>query len=191
MSTKVEKQTKKKDKVDKNNKSTKDKSTKPSDKPMYIMCPRCEINYIISSDEYCTVCKADMGLVDRSILLPDPEEIGEEKLCPNCNVTYLAEDEEICFLCAKEQGGKFVARATEVEAWDKDIEEPDVSEDLDDISLTDLEEKEALDDEDLDLSEDDFDYIDPEEIDDMDDYVGDDEDDEYYNDDDEDDDDDI
>ena len=72
---------------------------KEEKKQAYILCPRCELNYIVSKDKYCTVCKAEMGLLDPSILLPDDEEAGFEKLCPVCQVNYIGEDEEICFLC--------------------------------------------------------------------------------------------
>ena len=46
---------------------------KEDKKPAYILCPRCELNYIDVKEKYCTVCKAEMGLVDPSILLPDDE----------------------------------------------------------------------------------------------------------------------
>lgn len=76
---------------------------KEDKKQAYILCPRCELNYIKSKDKYCTVCKAEMGLLDPSILLPDEEEAGIEKLCPVCQVNYIGEDEDICFLCQKER----------------------------------------------------------------------------------------
>ena len=44
---------------------------KEEKKPIYILCPRCELNYINKKDKYCNVCKAELGLVDPSILLPD------------------------------------------------------------------------------------------------------------------------
>lgn len=75
---------------------------KEEKKQPYILCPRCELNYIKPKEKYCTVCKAEMGLVDPSILLPDEEEAGLEKLCPVCHVNYIGEDEKICFICQKE-----------------------------------------------------------------------------------------
>ena len=48
----------------------------------YILCPRCELNYIEESEEYCTVCKAEMGLIDPGILIPEEEVESSEKLCP-------------------------------------------------------------------------------------------------------------
>ena len=44
-------------------------------KPKYILCPRCELNYIEESEGYCKVCKAAMGLLDPSILIPEEEEL--------------------------------------------------------------------------------------------------------------------
>lgn len=90
---------------------------KDEKKPAYILCPRCELNYIKAKDKYCTVCKAEMGLVDRSVLLPDDDEAGE-KLCPICQVNYLGEDEEICFLCQKERDEKRAAEEKEKEEWE-------------------------------------------------------------------------
>ena len=69
----------------------------------YILCPRCELNYIEEGEEYCTVCKAELGLIDSSILIPEEEVESSEKLCPICKVNYIADDEDVCFMCAKER----------------------------------------------------------------------------------------
>ena len=151
---------------------------KEDKKPVYILCPRCELNYIKSKDKYCTVCKAEMGLVDPSILLPDDEEAGLEKLCPVCHVNYIGEEEEICFLCLKER--------EEREAADSKNEWDEIEHDSDGIStpvgILPLEDESLLSDEDSEEEEesehetvDDFEYP---EIDDDEDYY--DEDDEDY-----------
>jgi hypothetical protein len=132
----------------------------------YIICPRCEINYINKVDQYCNVCKAEMGLVDRSILMPDFDELGEDKLCPICNINYIAEDEEICFLCAKDKSEKAVSIETE-EDWSKDITDTDavVEEELE-ISLTDLEEQEDKEEDTDEIKNiDDFEYVNPDDFD--------------------------
>ena len=141
---------------------------KEEKKQAYILCPRCEINYIVSKDKYCTVCKAELGLLDPSILLPDDEEAGFEKLCPVCQVNYIGEDEEICFLCQKEREEREAAEHKS--EWD----ELDRDDDLDDpIGIIPLEEdtllssddeQEEEDDSEPD-KEDDFDYPDFEEED--------------------------
>ncbi len=79
---------------------------KKESKPIYIVCPRCELNYIIKKDKLCPVCKAEMGLIDPSILIPDDDEDIVEKLCPVCGNNYIHEDEERCFTCQKEQDEK-------------------------------------------------------------------------------------
>lgn len=97
---------------------------KEEKKQPYILCPRCELNYIKAKDKYCTVCKVEMGLADPGILLPDEEEAGYEKLCPVCHVNYIGEDEEICFLCQKEREERAAEEAkNEWDALDSDEED--------------------------------------------------------------------
>lgn len=94
-------------------------------RPVYIICPRCELNYITKKDKLCTVCKAEMGLLDKTILIPDEEET--EKICPICKVNVLGEDEEICFVCQKET----VKDESEAKSWltdEEDTEEPEIEE---------------------------------------------------------------
>lgn len=79
-----------------------DKNTEKDVRPVYILCPRCEINYIDKKEKYCAVCKAELGMGDPSILLPDEDEEQDGRVCPICHVNLLAEDEEICIVCKKE-----------------------------------------------------------------------------------------
>jgi len=163
---KVEKSTKKKDKV----KPTSDaKKSSEKAKPIYVICPRCELNYIDKKDIMCTVCKAETGLVDKSILMPDEEEAGIEKFCPNCHINYIGEDEEICFLCQKEKQERLSA-ATELDGdWESEELEEDPLPPVDmDISLSELEEEEKFDDErdeTIKSPVDDFEYVSPDEYD--------------------------
>lgn len=130
-------------------------------KPKYILCPRCELNYIEESEGYCKVCKAAMGLLDPSILIPEEEELTGEKLCPVCKVNYIGEDEDICFLCKREREAKEAAEESE-DAWMNFVDEevPEENEDLSEISLSELaEEEEEEEDEDGEENEtDDFDF---------------------------------
>ena len=138
---------------------------KDEKKQAYVLCPRCELNYIKSKDKYCTVCKAEMGLVDPGILLPDDEEVGLEKLCPVCQVNYIGEDEEICFLCQKEREEREATREQdECAAMDEDSDMGNGS-----IGILPLDEEETLlDDEEPEEEDemvrtegdDDFDYPD-------------------------------
>ena len=35
-----------------------------STKPVWILCPRCELNYIKKADQYCNVCKKELKLIE-------------------------------------------------------------------------------------------------------------------------------
>ena len=117
-------------------------------KHKYILCPRCELNYIEEHEGYCKVCKAEMGLIDSGILIPDEEELGGEKLCPICKVNYIGEDEDICFLCKREKEAKEAAEKNE-EDWDNFEDDEVVAEEEDDtISLDEFAAEEEEDEED-------------------------------------------
>ena len=139
---------------------------KEDKKQAYILCPRCELNYIKAKDKYCTVCKAEMGLVDPSILLPDEEEAGLEKLCPVCHVNYIGEDEEVCFLCQKERDER--AAAEEKDEWAELNREGDGITDIDTpIGILPLDDEPILgaddepeEEEEITREADDFDYPD-------------------------------
>lgn len=73
------------------------------ERPVYIICPRCEINYIDKREKLCAVCKVELGIGDPSILLPEEDEEQDERICPVCHVNLLNEDEDICFECKKER----------------------------------------------------------------------------------------
>lgn len=146
---------------------------KEDKKPAYILCPRCELNYIKSKDKYCTVCKAEMGLLDPSILLPDDEEVGLEKLCPICQVNYIGEDEEICFMCQKER--EELKEKEKNDEWaeldgdDDDLNEPIGILPLDDEPLLSSDDEPEEEDEMVRTAGDeDFDYPDIEDYDDED-----------------------
>ena len=95
----------------------------------YILCPRCELNYIEESEEYCTVCKAEMGLIDSSILIPEEEVESSEKLCPICKVNYIGDDEEMCFMCAKErEKQKTEEESDNNDDWHEEFEETEEDE---------------------------------------------------------------
>lgn len=138
---------------------------KEEKKQPYILCPRCELNYIKAKDKYCTVCKAEMGLVDRSILLPEDEEVGLEKLCPICQRNYIGEDEEICFLCQKERDEREAAKKKD--EWEE-LENENPEEDTpigiipldEDTLLSDEEEPEEEEELVRTIGDDDFDYPD-------------------------------
>lgn len=153
-------------------------------KPVYVLCPRCELNYINEKDKLCNVCKAELGLLAPDTLLPDEEEAGVERICPICHINLLGDDEEICFECRKERE-EHEAATKEEDVWeyaDDELPETPVADEMEILSLSDLaEEEEDDEDDDSEYKEpDDFDYdVDPDDFED-----GDDEDDEDDEDDD-------
>lgn len=143
-------------------------------KPVFIICPRCELNYIHLKDKYCTICKAEMGLVDPSILIADIEdEEFEGKLCPICNTNYCEDGEDVCIVCRKEKAAR--EKAIEPDLWEEtdEVEAADIDDENMEVSLSQLEEEEDVDDEvdddEVPLRDDDFEYINPDDVDDYDD----------------------
>lgn len=87
----------------------------------FIKCPRCELNYIREEEQYCSVCKREM----KGEVHEDPFE-----LCSICNENPVMPGKDVCPICYKEmkqQQGLHVDTVEEVEA-------PDVSLDMDDVS---------------------------------------------------------
>lgn len=149
-----------------------DKTTAQDARPVYILCPRCEINYIDKKDKYCAVCKAELGMGDPSILLPDEDEEQGERVCPICRVNLLAEDEDICIECKKEREQK-EKESSEVSDdednpadWEPfaDEDEEEIPDGMQEILIDDEDEEEEEDEivESVSDEPDDFDFdIDP------------------------------
>lgn len=68
-----------------------------SKKPVYIRCPRCELNYIQKKDKYCSVCKSEMEAKKDYT-----DDIDDLELCPICKTNYIQPDEIMCANCLKE-----------------------------------------------------------------------------------------
>lgn len=70
-------------------------------KPVYIRCPRCELNYIEKKDKLCSVCKAELSS-------KKDEFLGDLdlELCPICKTNYIQPDEIMCSTCLKEHQGE-------------------------------------------------------------------------------------
>lgn len=65
----------------------------------YEKCPRCELNYKRTDEEYCPLCRA--FLEGR-----DEEEEEELPLCPLCLKNPIGYDEVICKKCQKKRSGQ-------------------------------------------------------------------------------------
>ena len=55
--------------------------------PRYVKCPRCDLNYMLDTEEYCDVCKAELKKGPQLIFAIDDEEddIDALDLCPRCH----------------------------------------------------------------------------------------------------------
>ena len=74
------------------------------EKPRYIKCPRCELNYILSNQDYCEVCKQEMkaGYQDEEEL-NDELMMEEGAICPICKVNYITDEAKgMCDSCYEE-----------------------------------------------------------------------------------------
>lgn len=142
-------------------------------KSVYMLCPRCELNYIEESEEYCTVCKAELGLIDASILIPEDDVDTGEKLCPVCKVNYIGEDEDMCFMCAKErENSEKAVESEQNDEWHDEFGQEEVDDDSDMVSLEEMEEEEFAEEEEenTESEPDDFDFapVDPKDFEDED-----------------------
>lgn len=158
----------------------KDQKTQEQERPVYVLCPRCEINYIDKKEKYCAVCKAEMGMGDPSILLPDEEDEEVDRVCPVCHINLLGEDEDICFECRKErddqekQSSEISEDEDNPSDWEPfgDEDEEEIPDGMQEMLIDDEEEEEEEEEEVEEISDepDDFDFdVDP------DDFVNDDE----------------
>lgn len=107
----------------------------------YVKCPRCDINYMKSTDKYCDVCVAELARK----LTDDEGEDDDRILCPVCNKNYIELDDEMCPQClAEKEEVPIVPIVESDEDWraylddDKDIV---VGDDVE-ISLSELENEE-------------------------------------------------
>ncbi len=150
-------------------------------KPVYVRCPRCELNYIQKRDKFCSVCKAEMEAKKDYV-----DDIDLE-LCPICKTNYIQPDEIMCASCLKEH------RTDEDDELADDWDEYMTREDQDDettfddemgemASVNDITKSSMLDDDEIapgidfdeedgidfeeDLDEEDDDFDDEEEDDD-------------------------
>lgn len=168
-------------------------------KPVYVKCPRCELNYILKKDKYCEVCKKEMkaGAIDDFEYDDFMDE--EMELCPVCKTNYLQDGETICAMCLEENSTNskdedvdwrtFVDKADEDDDLDLlPVENDEIDEELDSQFAEDLDDDFAEDEDDL-LGEDEFNDVDDDfNVSMIDDDSFDEDDDEDYVDDDEDDD---
>lgn len=127
----------------------------------YVLCPRCELNYMADTEEYCDVCKAELKLGPSLVFAEDDEDNGEI-LCPVCGRAYIAEGEEMCEQCREDK--KYNAIEPDDIDIDKDEEwrsyldddDNDMADGDDVISLSQLADEEKSDEFFRDDEEEDF-----------------------------------
>ena len=62
----------------------------------FVLCPRCELNYITENEKYCKVCLREMkGDAPRD----------EIELCSVCNEAPALPGRDVCLFCLKEMSG--------------------------------------------------------------------------------------
>jgi hypothetical protein len=142
----------------------------------YIICPRCELNFIDADEqEYCEVCLKELsGERTFSDDFEVEESIEETELCPICGENYMVLGEKMCEECKKKSAyEEEVVEDDEEEdaSWRSylDDEEEDVDLGIPDSEFEDEMEEEEEEEEEIEEEEDDFEYVSPDDYYDMDD----------------------
>lgn len=145
----------------------------------YKKCERCELNYILEDEDYCKVCKQEMKL-------EKGEEDEDLEICPVCGVNYMPVNQVKCDECAKKKLSDDDTMTQDDLDSLNEIDYNDTTnpqdQDVEIISLSELEDEE--DDDDIDdnfdddedgifgkagdeeetNNDDDFDYVDPDDF---------------------------
>ncbi len=114
------------------------------EKPRYIKCPRCELNYILSNQDYCEVCKQEMKAGYQDEVELDEALLDEEgALCPICKSNYISDESKgMCDSCYEENSS--IGDADDNVDWrnfvDKDVNE-------DELDLLPVENDDEIDEE--------------------------------------------
>ena len=131
----------------------------------YKKCPRCDLNYILQDEELCDVCKAELGLDSKIVLLDDIIDDDEPlKLCPVCKTNYIGLDEEMCENCfnrfSRESSSELDEDDDNWRTYLDDDDTKDASEDeiipLDELDEEDEFEDDFEDEENVDIELDDY-----------------------------------
>lgn len=157
------------------------------EKPRYIKCPRCELNYIdANKQEYCDVCLKEMHGKHDDFDDFDNDEEDQMELCPICGENMMPAGEDMCEECRKKQDSEIEEEPDpeKDDEWrsylDDDTDDIEVPEGLPPEDFEDEEDMEDDSSEEEESEEDDFDYVTGDEIYDL---AGDEDDDEDEDDD--------
>ncbi|MCL2370920.1 MAG: hypothetical protein FWC80_06825 [Firmicutes bacterium] len=123
-------------------------------KPIYVKCPRCDLNYINAKDGHCNVCKAEMRILDPSFLLPDEDVFEEgEVLCPVCNINFCEDGASLCIMCIKDAG-----EDSGEKDWEESVEGVVIEDEPLPLPEDDLGVVEGAEEEEVEESQDDEDF---------------------------------
>ena len=138
----------------------------------YKKCPRCELNYIPKSEEYCDVCKAELKLAPSPFVDEPEDEELDGILCPICKLNYISFEESVCAVCREKSEKDDYFDEEDDEVWRSylDDEKEEVLPIMDNIevSLSELEEEELEEDEEIESFEEIDDFSSDEDFDDED-----------------------
>ncbi len=128
----------------------------------FVLCPRCELNYITEVEKYCKVCLREMK---------GDAPKDEIELCSVCNEAPALPGRDVCLFCLKEMNGQENRDDAEQECVDSssiggldsvstmDEIVPEIDEDIpsqeygeieNELSLESVREEEDMDDDDED-----------------------------------------
>ena len=141
----------------------------------FVKCPRCELNYIREDQQYCDICKAELGIGPELVFAVDSEKEVKTRLCPICKTNEIGENEDMCEKCRENLEFKDdQIDYDNDEGWKdfvNDDQEAEQAESEEEISLSKLAEEEAaldddfndddIEDEEFANAGDDFEYVDP------------------------------
>lgn len=81
-------------------------------------CPRCELNYILDGDKYCTVCRREMK---------GEQERDNYEMCSVCNENPALPGKDMCIFCLKEMGRADAQVSDEIAGGTADLDLEGVS----------------------------------------------------------------
>jgi hypothetical protein len=90
-------------------------------------CPKCELNYILDDQPYCTVCTKEMKGIDH--------HDDEGDICPICGERDAAFGEEYCTECLAEMKKLDSKQAVGEESIVEEAEQLDVIENIEDLPI--------------------------------------------------------
>ena len=98
----------------------------------FVLCPRCELNYMSDKDTYCSICMQEVrGIAPRE----------EVELCSICNENPALPGKDVCAECLREMENREKDEPTDEDAVDNgdDMDEMLPMDDADDQSFGDME----------------------------------------------------